>query len=187
MSSAVFRSPKKASLVVGAALALATPVAANAALDMYMDIPGIPGDTTATGIPDIKSTVDVLAWSWGISNSGTTHGGAGGGAGRANLQDLSFTKYFGAGSPAIFRAVATGQKYPNATLRVYGAATATAARQLLWVINLSPVLITSESTGGSGGESRLTENVTLNFQTIRITDVLTGVSDCFNAATMATC
>ena len=30
-------------------------------------------------------------------------------------------------------------------------------------ITMKPVMITSVSTGGSGGEERLTENVTLNF------------------------
>ena len=35
----------------------------------------------------------MLAWSWGVSQSGTMHIGTGGGAGKANVQDLSITKY----------------------------------------------------------------------------------------------
>ena len=34
---------------------------------------------------------------------------------------------------------------------------------------MSDVLITSYSTGGSGGEDRLTENVTLNFAKVNLT------------------
>jgi hypothetical protein len=35
--------------------------------------------------------MDVLAWSWGASQSGSLH--MGGGAGKANVQDLTITKY----------------------------------------------------------------------------------------------
>ena len=34
---------------------------------------------------------------------------------------------------------------------------------------MTDVLITSFSTGGSGGEDRLTENVTLNFAKVQVT------------------
>jgi type VI secretion system secreted protein Hcp len=33
---------------------------------------------------------------------------------------------------------------------------------------MSPVLVTSVDTGGSGGEDRLTENVTLNFAKVEV-------------------
>ena len=35
-------------------------------------------------------------------------------------------------------------------------------------INLTEVMVTSVSTGGSGGEDRLTENVTLNFSKVKV-------------------
>ena len=35
-------------------------------------------------------------------------------------------------------------------------------------IKMSPVLVTSVGTGGSGGEDRLTENVTLNFAKVEV-------------------
>ena len=183
MSSTKFRSPKRASLAAGAALALAAPVVANAAQNIYLEIPGLPGDSTATGIPDLKSEFNVLAWAWGSSNSST----AAGTAGKASVQDLSVTKYFSAGSPAIFRAVAVGESFSSATLRVYAPATGTSAAQLLWVILMTKVIITSESTGTSSAQTQITENVTLNFETITITDQLTGAKDCFNSVTNSTC
>ena len=42
--------------------------------------------------------IDVLAWSWGMSQSGSMHMG-GGGAGKVNVQDLSFTKYIDKSTP----------------------------------------------------------------------------------------
>jgi type VI secretion system secreted protein Hcp len=35
-------------------------------------------------------------------------------------------------------------------------------------VTMSPVLVTSVSTGGSGGEDRLTENVSLNFARMEV-------------------
>jgi type VI secretion system secreted protein Hcp len=37
------------------------------------------------------------------------------------------------------------------------------------IVELTELLVTSVSTGGSGGEDRLTENVTLNFEEIHFT------------------
>jgi type VI secretion system secreted protein Hcp len=39
------------------------------------------------------SEIDVLSWSWGMSNAGSAHSGVGAGAGKANVQDLSFSKW----------------------------------------------------------------------------------------------
>jgi type VI secretion system secreted protein Hcp len=104
--------------------------------------------------------IDVLAWSWGMSNSGTAHVGGGAGAGKANVQDLSFTKYVDASSAALMLACCVGTHIPTATLVVRKAGT-TPVEYI--VITLTECLITAVSTGGSGGEDRLTENVTVNF------------------------
>jgi type VI secretion system secreted protein Hcp len=104
--------------------------------------------------------IDVLAWSWGMSNSGSAHVGGGAGAGKVNVQDLSFTKYIDKASTVLMMGCAKGTHYDDATLVVRKAGDA----PLEYLkITMKEVLITSISTGGSGGEDRLTENVTLNF------------------------
>ena len=45
--------------------------------------------------------IDLLAWSWGMSQSGSFHVGGGGGAGKANFQDISCTKWIDKGSPVL--------------------------------------------------------------------------------------
>jgi type VI secretion system secreted protein Hcp len=105
--------------------------------------------------------IDVLAWSWGVNNSGSAHMGAGQGAGKANFQDISFTKYVDLSSPALMDACALGTHIPAAKLIVRKAGGKEALEYLVFA--LSEVLVSSYSTGGSGGEDRLTENVTLNF------------------------
>lgn len=133
------------------------------AVDMFMKIGDVDGESV-----DKKhaKAIDVLAWSWGLSNSGTTHQGGGGGAGKANVQDLSFTKYVDASSHALMLATSNGHHYPKANLFVRKAAGKNAAIEYI-KIEMEEVLITSVSTGGSGGEDRLTENVTLNFAKVK--------------------
>ncbi|MES2717019.1 MAG: type VI secretion system tube protein Hcp [Pseudomonadota bacterium] len=127
------------------------------AVDMFIKIGDIKGES---GDKAHKEEIDVLAWSWGMSNSGTTHMGSGGGAGKVNVNDISFTKYIDASSNALLKACCEGKHYPDATLVVRKAG-GTPVEYV--VIKLEEVLITSVSMGGSGGEDRLTENVTLNF------------------------
>jgi type VI secretion system secreted protein Hcp len=128
------------------------------AVDMFIKIGDIKGESEDT--KGHKEEIDVLAWSWGCSNSGTTHMGGGGGSGKVNVQDLSFTKYIDASSNALLKACCEGKHYDDATLVVRKAG-GTPLEYI--IIKMEEVLITSVSTGGSGGEDRLTENVTLNF------------------------
>jgi type VI secretion system secreted protein Hcp len=111
-----------------------------------------------------KGDIDVLAWSWGMSQSGTTHMGKGGGAGKANFQDLSFTKYIDSSTNAIMIALAKGTHITECVLL---ARKAGEGQQRYIQITMNEVLVTSVSTGGSGGEDRLTENITLNFAKVK--------------------
>ena len=133
------------------------------AVDMFIKIGDIKGEST-----DKKhdKEIDVLAWSWGISNSGTTHQGGGGGAGKANVQDLSFTKYVDASSHALLLAASNGQHYKKAHLVVRKAGGKGAPIEYI-KIEMEEVLVTSVSCGGTGGEDRLTESVTLNFAKVK--------------------
>ena len=107
-----------------------------------------------------KDEIDVLAWSWGVSNSGSAQMGGGAGAGKCNVQDLSFTKYVDKASPSLLLACCTGTHYNTVTLVVRKAG----GKPLEYIkVIIKEVLVTSVSTGGSGGEDRLTENVSLNF------------------------
>lgn len=106
--------------------------------------------------------VPILAWSWGVSNMADLHSvGATGGGGKAQVQDLTFTKYVDASSAALLQACCTGARCDKATLYVTNA---TGEQTDYLKLELSDgVVVTSVSTGGSGGEDRLTENVTVHF------------------------
>jgi len=127
------------------------------AVDMFIEIEGVKGESRDKVH---KEKIDVLAWSWGASNSGSAHTGGGAGAGKVNVQDLSLTKYVDKSSPDLFLACCNGKHYGTATLTVRKAGESPLEYM---IIKMADVLVTSMSTGGSGGEDRLTENVTLNF------------------------
>jgi type VI secretion system secreted protein Hcp len=112
-----------------------------------------------------KESIDILAWSWGLSQSGTFSQGGGGGAGKVNVQDISLTKYVDSSSTALMLAACKGTHIKQATLTVRKAGD----KPLEYIkITLDSVLVSSLSTGGSGGEDRLTENVSLNFAKFKV-------------------
>ena len=132
------------------------------AMDMFIKIGELKGESRDKVH---KDEIDVLAWSWGISNSGSAQVGGGAGAGKCNVQDLSFTKYIDKSSPDLMLACCNGKHFPKATLTVRKAG----ENPLEYLmITLEELLVTSVSTGGSGGEDRLTENVTLNFAKVKV-------------------
>jgi type VI secretion system secreted protein Hcp len=132
------------------------------AVDMFIQIGALKGESRDSVH---KEKTDVLAWSWGVSNSGSAHTGGGAGAGKVNVQDLSFTKYIDKTSTELLLASCNGKHFPDALLIVRKAG----EKPVEYLkIKLTEVLISSVSTGGSGGEDRLTENVTLNFAKVAV-------------------
>ncbi len=132
------------------------------AVDMFLKLDDVKGESQDD---KHKDEVDVLAWSWGMSQSGTTHMGAGGGAGKVSVNDLSLTKYVDKASPTLIQAACGGKHFDQALLTVRKAGD----KPLEYIkITMKEVLVSSISTGGSGGEDRLTENITLNFAEFKI-------------------
>lgn len=144
-------------IVITAAMAITLfcPFSAMAAVDMFLKLNGINGESVDRAH---ANEIDVLAWSWGES-SGTalTKKGL---VPTACIQDISLTKYIDNASPALIMKTITGQVIGDAKLTVRKPG---APPLEFLVITMSNVTATSYSTGGSGGEDRLTENITLHF------------------------
>ena len=62
--------------------------------------------------------IDILAWSWGASQSATMHVGGGGGGGKVSMQDVSCTKYIDKSTPILFKHCCTGVHIPKGELIV---------------------------------------------------------------------
>jgi type VI secretion system secreted protein Hcp len=130
-------------------------------VDMFLKLDKIKGEAKDD---THKDEIDVLAWSWGAHNSGHAHFGGGAGAGKVSVQDISITKWVDLASTSIEQAVCTGQHIDTATITVRKAG----EKPLEYLtITLKEVFITSFSNGGSGGEDKLTENITLNFASFK--------------------
>ena len=84
------------------------------AVDIFIKIGDLKGESVDT---KHKGEIDVLAWSWGMTQSGTTHTGSGGGAGKVNVQDLSFTKYVDKSTPNLMQYCCNGKHFPKRSSR----------------------------------------------------------------------
>jgi type VI secretion system secreted protein Hcp len=120
--------------------------------------PDLKGESKADGYAE---QVDVLAWSWGATQTGTMHVATGGGAGKANVNDLTITKWVDKASPNLAQAVISGKQFNKATLSCRKAGGEKPVEYLKF--DLENVIISSLATGGTGGEDRFTENIGLNF------------------------
>lgn len=132
------------------------------AVDMFLELEGVKGESVDKVH---KGKIDILGWGWGLSNTGTLHHGSGGGAGKANFQDISITKYIDAASPNLMLFCANGKHFAKGKLIVRKAG----ENPLEYLtLELTKVMVASYSTGGSGAEERLVENVTLNFAQVKV-------------------
>lgn len=137
------------------------------AVDIFLELSNdIKGESQDT-VYGPKNAIDILAWSWGLSNSGTTHMGTGGGGGKVNVQDISFTKYVDLASNELIKRCANGDHIEKGTLTVRKAGGEAPVEY--FKVEFQMIMVTSYSTGGSkDGLDRITENFTLNFRRFQI-------------------
>lgn len=137
------------------------------AVDLFLKIEG-PEVNGESRDSQHEEEIDVVAWAWGLSQSGSMHIARGGGAGKVNVQDMSFTKWVDKATPNLMQHCAMGTQFDKATLTCRR--TSGDGGQIPYlVIVLEPVIISSISPGGSSGEDRFTENVSLNFGKFSVT------------------
>lgn len=132
------------------------------AIDMFIKIGNIEGESR-----DSKHAkeIDVLSWSWGMTQSGSAHLGTGAGSGKVNVNDLSFTKYVDRSSTALMLAVCKGTHYDKALLTVRKAGD----NPLEYIkITLEDLIVSNVTNGGSGHDDRISEQVSLNFAKFKV-------------------
>lgn len=150
---------KLGSLLLLSSLLLFAARPAQAAVDMYLKIPEIPGEAQAE---DHKDEIEIYSFSLGAVNTGSTHTG-GGGAGKVSFSDISFTKPLDKASPLLYLDCAKGRHFPKVFLYVRKSGERPTD---YYVITLSDVLISSFQTSGAAGGDRPTESLSLNFTKI---------------------
>ena len=127
------------------------------AVDIFLKIDDIKGESADKAH---AGEIDVLTWTFGMSQTGTTHSGAGGGAGKVDVNDITITKYIDMSSPNFVKACCKGSHFKQAVL-ICRKAGGTPLEYIK--VTLYDIIIANISTTGAGTDDRQTESVTLNF------------------------
>ena len=127
---------------------------------MASDIFAKIGDIKGESLDDKhKDEIEVLSYSWGVTNAAVISPGAGGATGKATFHDLSIVHNVDKASPVLLKACATGTHIKEATITHRKAGK---GQQEYLIVKLNDVIITGVTHGGSAGQA-ISENVTLAF------------------------
>lgn len=128
--------------------------------------PDIEGESMVKGH---EKEIDVLSYSWGVSQPSAGASGSGMSASTAQFQSLSIMKYIDKSSPTLMMKCATGTTIGNAVMTVREAAGEEGTYINYLVVTMEPAFVTSYSTSASGSEGdKGTESITLAFRKIKI-------------------
>lgn len=122
------------------------------AVDMFLKLGDIEGESKDS---KHEKWIDVLSWSWGMTQSGTTHMGGGSGGGKVDVQDLGIVKYVDHATAALHRHCSTGKHIDTATFKIRKAGGDTPVEYV--VIELKVIIVTSISQDRSGRPVRLAQ------------------------------
>jgi type VI secretion system secreted protein Hcp len=122
--------------------------------------PEIKGEAQQKGF---EGQIEILSFSWGVSQAGGFSYGTGGTSAQANLQDLSLSFRHGPASPKLMLNCATGKHLTTAVLTCLRASD---KPEKYLEITLTDVVISSYQTGGSGDDMPI-ESMSLNFAEIK--------------------
>ena len=128
-------------------------------VEMFLKLAGIDGESTDA---KHKGEIDVLAWSWGLSQEGGSPGGGGGGAGRVKIENISIQKLVDLASPLLLSFSATGKHISDGTLTTRKAGKGAKAGGEFLLFKMSNVIVTSVHVAASQDGNAPTESITLS-------------------------
>ncbi len=131
-------------------------------VDSFLKLGDLKGESIVKGRED---EIQIDSWSWGMSQQGTTHKGTGGGAGKVNVSDMSFSKSMDTSSVNLVKAVCNGKHFEEAVLTCRKAGE-TPLDYL--IITMKDVIITNYNTSGAAGMDEITDNFDLNFASYKM-------------------
>lgn len=148
--------------------ASAIPAAALAAVDAFLEIDGVAGESKATGH---RGWIEVSSYSFGASNPSTIGSATGGaGAGKVSVHDIHITKTVDRASPILRQAAASGRHFPRVVLEMRKAG----GDPHVYTTYVMENVMVSAISMSSGGDNP-TESLSLNFAKIEMkTPISTG-------------
>ncbi len=130
------------------------------AVDVFLKLGDIKGESKDSKHPN---EIDVLSYSWGMTQTGTMAYGGGGGAGKVSIQDMTITHSFDKASAVMMMACATGEHIKEGTLV---ARKAGKGQQEYLIIKMNDILITGVQSSGSSENP--VESVSMNFAKVSV-------------------
>jgi type VI secretion system secreted protein Hcp len=125
------------------------------ATDTHIKFDGVEGESTHE---QHKGEIELLAWSWGVSNASVISGG-GSGKGKANPGEFQLTKLYDKASPVLAKKCAQGVHFPTVVLT---ARKSGEGQKDFFKITMREVFITSvQNSASSGGD--MTESVSMSY------------------------
>jgi type VI secretion system secreted protein Hcp len=133
------------------------------AVSICIKIGSIKGESQVKGH---ETEIDVLEWSWGLTQSASSHVSTGAGSGSADVRDLTIKKYIDASSPTLLQECFYGHDHKQAVLTVMKAGGKSAIDMVKMTMS-GTVFVSSVNTGHMEANDRYTETVTLNFAKVK--------------------
>ena len=109
-----------------------------------------------------KDEIEVLSFSWGVTNTGAKGFGGGGGEGKATFHDLSFVHHIDKASPVLMQACASGTHVKEGTMTNRKAGK---DQQDYLIVKMNDIIITGVTDGDASGQAG-SETVSLAFAKI---------------------
>ena len=130
------------------------------AVDAFLQLGDLKGESQVEGF---EEQIQILRFSWCMNQTGTTHMGTGGGAGKVNVHDLVLEHYIDTASPNIVMACCSGKHFPDAKLTVRKAGEDPLEYLILTLSDVIVTSVTMGSTEDSSSAEKIKEEFALNF------------------------
>lgn len=130
------------------------------ATDMFLKLDGIKGESADD---KHKGEIDIMSWSWGAAQTGSSHGGAGGGTGKVSVSDITVMKLVDKSTTALLSQCFSGKHIKEGVLVVRKAG----GSPLEYMkITFDSAIVSSVQYSGGGGE-RIQESISFNFAKVK--------------------
>ena len=129
---------------------------------MFLKLDGVTGDSTKR-----DGEMDIVSWSWDMSQPGTAHLGKGQGGGKVTVSDVQLTRYIDSSTAILMQMCCQGKHIAEAVVTVQRANGDDDPLEYM-VLTMKNVFITNVSPSISEGDYLGMEAISLNFESYDI-------------------
>ncbi|HEX5420349.1 MAG TPA: type VI secretion system tube protein Hcp [Gammaproteobacteria bacterium] len=132
------------------------------AVDAFLKMTDVKGDSAVKGHVD---EIQISGWSWGARQTGTMHEAKGGGAGKADVDNIVIDKVMDKSSPTLLAGCCKGKHYDEAVLTMRKAGDDPLD---YLTITMTGVLVSGISFMSREDGEVVHETLTLNFKKFKV-------------------